>query len=173
MDTDKRKYLEIKRKELQGKLDNIEKQSILDTFILDLNKHGVKDLNIFDFDLPKSQIIKDTWRYDPVVPVFKTFNYRLGNSPTDVKGFISEWIETNSTQTILINIDQIVKKEDWLEINSNELLLNLDLLFENLDIEHDILVDKDSNCFLSISEFEDEVNIYKGKISDKQIEYYS
>jgi len=173
MDADKRKYLELKRKELQDKFDNIEKQSILDAFILNLNEHGVQNLNILDFDLPKSQIINDTWKYDPVVPIFKTFNYRLGDRSTDVKAFIREWIETNSTQSILININKIVKKEDWLEINSNELLLNLDFLFDELDIEHDILVDKDSNGFLSISEFEDEVNIYKGKISDKQIKYYS
>lgn len=173
MNTEKRKELQLKRKELQEKLESIEKQTKLDSYISILKECGLQKVNIPDVDIPKSQLFKDTWKYDPEIPIFKTFSYRQGNKLIDIKTFVIEWVKTNSNQSVLFSNDKLMNNKDWLEINSNELLLNFDSLFNKLDIEHNILMNKDSKDFLSICEFEEEVFIYKGKVKDEKIEYYS
>lgn len=173
MDVEKRRYLAQKRRDLLDSLMIDKKQLILASFISGLKQYGIEDVKVIQVQFPKSTILHDTWKYEPIVPISKKFNYRKGDNPTDVKNYVREWLERNSKQSVLINVNQLIKKGDWLEIFVSDLLLNFDLLFHKFDIEHSILVDKSDGTFLSICEFEDEVNIYKGLVSfESQIEYY-
>lgn len=172
-DRDRIEYLKQKRAENKNRIVLEKKENALNLFLTQLNEVEPKLARVVSLDLDIENIVSPTLINKPEKPIYNTLRFRTIEDESNVKNHIRNWITEQKSDKILIKNEFLIKKTDWLEINTKSVLQNFELLFEKLDLIYTIIFTPENGNFINSFEFEFDVTIYKGNLYKTRIKYYS
>uniref|UniRef100_UPI00404B6C92 hypothetical protein n=1 Tax=Flavobacterium sp. TaxID=239 RepID=UPI00404B6C92 len=165
-------YLKQKRTDFKGRIQLEKRQNVLNQFMSELNNIESKLVKISSSDINIEKIVSPTLYYKPEIPVFTELRYKTNEEELNVKNAIKNWIFNQGSKRILVRNQFLIENNDWLELNAKSLYRNFDLLFDKLNILQTIMLAPENGNFINIFEFECDVTIYRGIITENEIKYY-
>lgn len=165
------KYLKQKRTDFKGRIQLEKRQNVLNLFVSELNSIESELVKISSSDINIEKIASPTLYYKPDIPIFTELRYKTNEEEMNVKNAIKKWIFEQGSKRILIKHQFLIEDNDWIELNAKSLYRNFDLLFDKLNILHTIMLAPENGNFINIFEFEYDVTIYRGIITENEIKY--
>lgn len=170
MDKEKLDYLKKKQLDFQNSLKLKAKEENLYLFLNTLN--NIIPIRIIQKDFPLDEIAKPTLINLPNQPNYINCRFENNDEIERVKLIFKKWITEQKSETLLIKNENLINTNDWIEIDTKALMNNFDFVFEKLDFLYTLIFSNISKGFINSFEFENDVTIYQGNISDNEIKYY-
>jgi len=164
------KRLEVKKAQLRAELNRQKKRQRLNNL---LSEAQIQSGTVVINELPKSRIIQDTWKYEPRIKGFSVYPCRSEEDCTKLVEAVKNWIRQQSTQTFLLENENLSQPGEWLSMDKEELLEKLGVLVERFRLLESILVAIDSQHFISLVDCENEVTLFQGYIDQKNEVIYN
>ncbi|HRE76945.1 MAG TPA: hypothetical protein PLL09_03880 [Flavobacterium sp.] len=171
--TERLEYLKQKRTNYKGRTELEKRQNDLNQFLSELNNIESELVKISSSDINIKNIASPTLYDKPENPVYTELRYKTNEEKLNVKSAIKNWIFEQGSKRILVKNQFLIENNDWLELNAKSLYRNFDLLFEKLNILYTIMLAPENGNFITLFEFEYDVTIYSGIITENGITYYS
>lgn len=171
--TERLEYLEQKRAYYKSRVELEKKQNDLNRFLSELNSIESELVKISPSDISIKNIASPTLIDKQKNPVYSELRFKTNTEESKVKSVIKNWILEQNSGRVLIKNQYLIEDNDWLELNAKSLYRNFDLLFDKLDILYTLLLAPESGNFINLFEFEYDVTIYRGMITENEIKYYS
>jgi hypothetical protein len=171
--TERFAYLKQKRAEYKSRIELEKRENDLNHFLVELNCFESELVKIVSSDFYIDNIASPTLYNKPEKPVYLKLRFKTNDEKSNVKNVIKNWILELDAEKILIKNPLLINKNDWLEINTQSLNKNFDILFDKLNILYTIMLEPENGNFINIFEFEYDVTIYKGLLKGNEIEYYN
>lgn len=171
--TERLEYLKQKRTDYKGRIEFEKRQNDLNQFVSELNTIESELVKISSFDINTKNIVSPTL-YDKLEnPIYTELRYKTNEEELNVKSVIKNWIFEQGSKRILIKNQFLIENNDWFELNAKSLYRNFDLLFDKLNILYTIMLAPKNGNFITLFEFEYDVTIYRGIISENGVKYYN
>ena len=166
-------YLKLKRAENKNRIIIEKKENALNQFLTELNSLESELVKVGSSNIDIENIAEPALYDKPKKPIYTELRFKTIDEELYVKNEIKNWILEQKSGSILIKNEFLIDKTDWLEIKSESLIRNFDLLFDKLNIIYTLMFAPENGNFINSFEFEYDVTIYKGSLMEKEIKYYS
>lgn len=165
---DKRQYLLKKRALFVAEQLRKKQQVSWDDYFDKVRSICPQSLNM-EFDFPRDEINDKTWKITPTIPFFEQIDLSIEQNLLD---FLLSWIKTENAQSLLVECMQPAAKK-WISIHTSCFERHFTQLASLLDVANRILVNPETKNFLALVELEYHIEIFKGKINGKDIQFIS
>ena len=169
---DRLEYLKQKRANYKSRVNLEKRENDLNQFLSELNNIEPELVKVSSCDIDIKSIASPNLYNKPESPVYTELRFKSIEEELNVKNTIRQWILEQTPKPVLCKNQLLIDDKDWLEINTESLNRNFDLLFDKLDILYTIMVVPENGNFINLFEFEFDVTIYKGTIKNNEIKYY-
>jgi len=170
MDKEKLDYLKNKQLDFHNSLIQKAKEENLCLFLNTLK--NIIPVKIIQKDFPLDKIAKPTLVNLPDEPKYINCRFESSDEVDNVKSIFKNWITEQKSETLLIKNENLIDTNDWIEVDTKTLLNNFDFAFEKLHFLYTIIFSSGAKSFINSFEFENDVTIYKGNVTNSDIKYY-